>query len=445
MMHYDVMFCTIQINHSGQWLAIARFTPYPDKLTLGYAGCGGVLEYDAQYVTDFLMGGDKLPFPRVSLPFPIDFLAVRHDRWPAFLLDLVPTGAGRRDWLDRLGLKENPRADWTLLTSGARHPVGWLRVVPGDGEQEQLDTGNSVGFTKTDVAAREQDFLEYMIEQGASVAGSSDVQGESPKLLLTEDQDGLLHADGALADSHAQKHWLVKFARRSTSLERQILRNEYAYLRLADAFQTNVHGVEGVELIDGKALFIPRFDRCRAESGVLRFGLESFASAAGVAEFGVRAHHEEHCRLIASYSASPAEDMLEYLRRDILNICMGNTDNHARNHAFIKKGAVVRLSPLYDFAPMFLSDEGYARVVRWEKDKERLGQPDWSAVGTSVAAMDKGPKPEQVAALLDSMAKSLSNIDTIAKESGIDDEVIERRRMTVNENIQLLKKAADKV
>ena len=94
---------------------------------------------------------------------------------------------------------------------------------------------------------------------------------------------------------------------------------------------------------------------------------------------------------------------------------------------------------------MFLSDEGYARVVRWEKDKERLGQPDWSAVGTSVAATVAGPKPEQVAALLDFMAKSLSNIDAIAKESGIDDEVIERRRLAINENVQLLNKAADKV
>jgi hypothetical protein len=59
---------------------------------------------------------------------------------------------------------------------------------------------------------------------------------------------------------------LIKFARRSTSLERQLLRNEYAYLRLAGAFHSNVHGVEDVKLIDGKALFIPRFDRCRAES-----------------------------------------------------------------------------------------------------------------------------------------------------------------------------------
>ena len=94
---------------------------------------------------------------------------------------------------------------------------------------------------------------------------------------------------------------------------------------------------------------------------------------------------------------------------------------------------------------MFLSDEGNARVVRWEKDKERLGQPDWSAVGTSVATMVAEPEPGQVAALLDFMAISLSDIDAIAKESGIEYEVIERRRMTINENIQLLKKAADQL
>ena len=134
MVHYDVMFCTIQINYSGQWLSIARFTPYPGKLTLGYAGCGGVLEYDTQYVTDFLMRGDKLPFPRVSLPFPIDFLVsdmTADQPFCSILCQLVlAVGIG----LTRLGLKENPGADWTLLTSGARHPVGWLRVVPGDGE-----------------------------------------------------------------------------------------------------------------------------------------------------------------------------------------------------------------------------------------------------------------------------------------------------------------------
>ena len=55
------------------------------------------------------------------------------------------------------------------------------------------------------------------------------------------------------------------------------------------------------------------------------------------------------------------------------------------------------------------------------------------------------PEPGQVAALLDFMAISLSDIDAIAKESGIEYEVIERRRMTINENIQLLKKAADQL
>jgi len=441
------MFCTIQIFLRDQWRPIARFTPFDDRIQSGYAGCGGYLEYDADYVTDFFMHGSRLTYPPVSLRLPVDFLAIRHDRWTAFLLDLVPTGAGRRGWIDRLALQDNKSADWSLLTQGARHPVGWLQVVPGDKEIETAAKGRSIGFTQAEVAAREEMFLEYMIARGASVAGSSDVQGESPKLLLTEDEEGLLHADGALPDNRARRHWLVKFTRARTGKERRILRNEGAFLRLAEAFHANVHRVNDIKLINGRALFIPRFDRsCADGNRVVRFGLESFASAAGTAEFGMRARHEDHCALILKYSSSAANDLLEYLRRDILNVCLGNADNHARNHSFIKQpGGGVRLSPLYDFAPMFLSDEGYARMVRWDNDRERMAQPDWRAVGRYLAALENGPGKDRIGELFDSMVEGLKTIGSLAQEAGVEAEVIERRRMILEENQRLLVDAAEGV
>jgi serine/threonine-protein kinase HipA len=167
------------------------------------------------------------------------------------------------------------------------------------------------GFTRQDVALREQAFLEYAISLGASVAGSSDVQGESPKLLLTGDVDGLLHADGALPDAEASRHWLVKFTRSRDDRERQILRNEGGYLKFAALMGADVHEAEAIFLEGGSALFIPRFDRLCHNGGVERFGLESFASAAGISEFGVRASHEDNCNLILRYSTLPADDLLE--------------------------------------------------------------------------------------------------------------------------------------
>lgn len=439
------MFAEIQLYREGSWQVIAQYSPFKEQVSNGYAGCGGYLEYDAAYVTAFLSSQEGHCFPRVSLPLPIDFLALRHERWPAFLLDLVPTGAGRRGWLERLQLDDNPTSDWSLLTRGARHPVGWLRVT--DGQELPEPVIKPQGFPRSEVALRESGFLEYMISQGASVAGASDVQGESPKLLLVEDREGLLHADGALPDHQAARHWLVKFARNRSEREHQIIRNEGAYLRLASLLGVGVYAADQIAFDEERSLFIPRFDRaCLSEGGVLRHGLESFASVAGTADFGVRTRHEEHCRLIATYSSCPAIDLLEYLRRDILNICLGNPDNHARNHAFLKQATgEVRISPLYDVAPMFLSDEGYARVVRWDQSRETMAQPDWLAVGNYLLTVPGTPGAQQIAVMYQLLADHFADFTEMARSAGVSDDVIARRRSTVDQNRALLADAAERI
>jgi serine/threonine-protein kinase HipA len=38
----------------------------------------------------------------------------------------------------------------------------------------------------------------------------------------------------------------------------------------------------------------------------------------------------------------------------ILNLAVGNTDNHAKNHALIYRGNTPELAPLYDVIPVLL-------------------------------------------------------------------------------------------
>jgi serine/threonine-protein kinase HipA len=66
-------------------------------------------------------------------------------------------------------------------------------------------------------------------------------------------------------------------------------------------------------------------------------------------------------------------------------IALRNTDNHGRNSAFLKYAdGTVKLSPLYDFAPMFLDPEGIPRSSRWGKELEPIpGRPDWGKVAES--------------------------------------------------------------
>ena len=88
---------------------------------------------------------------------------------------------------------------------------------------------------------------------------------------------------------------------------------------------------------------------------------------------------------LARTCTDPASEVLEYLKRDVINLAFGNKDNHARNTALQRfNDGRILLTPLFDFAPMYLHPDGIARRMRW-KDKER-GNVDWSAVLDGVAS-----------------------------------------------------------
>jgi len=79
------------------------------------------------------------------------------------------------------------------------------------------------------------------------------------------------------------------------------------------------------------------------------------------------ATHENYLQVIREVSTDPVKEVTEYVLRDILNLAMGNTDNHGRNTAMRKNDdGNIGLSPLYDFAPMRLSSASVIRSTKWE-------------------------------------------------------------------------------
>jgi len=111
---------------------------------------------------------------------------------------------------------------------------------------------------------------------------------------------------------------------------------------------------------------------------VTYLGLESLCSLAGVAEFGVPVKKEVLAQALARFSTDRTTELPELLLRDVLDVALGNTDNHARNTSVSKlPNGRVALSPIYDFAPMILDTRGIARVCRWQDNSD---YPDWSDV-----------------------------------------------------------------
>lgn len=424
------MECRIEIYLDGRWQTAGVFEPDPEGLAQGIHG-GCRLQYDVDYVVDHRGNGQAELVPGLT----VDFELHRYKHWPPFLIDILPSGAGRRAWLKRMDVgNDGPHLDWHLLVKGAGAPPGNLRIA--EAVIKPPPDQFKIGFPRLDILEQREDFLEYAEERGAYVAGASSVQGEAPKYLLVEDQKGMFHAEGALPDNLAKRFWLVKYprGRRTDERNQQVLRNEAPYLEVARKFGLHV---EAPLLYENGALFVPRFDRKIENGQVARLGMHSLYALANIPGYGAAVPHDVFCRALTELAANPPREIKEYLSRDILNLALRNTDNHGRNTAILRIGEEIRLSPLFDFAPMFLDPEGIGRVCRWE-DERPGNQPDWTIICNKLGdVLD----PTETRTWLRSRGQEVERLPDTMQECNVDDDVIQRLAGWINEVAQGLKSA----
>ena len=304
--------CTIQLFADDAWHDVASV------LLVGPEEHGCLTQTYTGYAVDWVMAhqGARDAWA-VSSQFPVSLEAQASDHWPVALIDMLPQGFGRGELLRQLNLPETlaASADWRLLQAGAGNPIGHLRIEEAAAWLAG-HAGPRQGFTDEEVAQRSDGFIDYLATHGLLVAGSSGVQGEWPKLLLTRARDGLLYIDHTLADSDAAEHFIVKFGRGPDARLATILRHEAPYMRIAGHLGLRVHAPLRLR---NQALFIPRFDRQVLEGRVLRLAQESLATLTGRAGFGVAPSHDEVCHTLAQVCSNPAGEILEYLRRDLAN------------------------------------------------------------------------------------------------------------------------------
>lgn len=373
-------YCTLQIYQEDEWLDCAIVEIVGQQQTGWQAATrtSYLFEYAISYMN--LSDGHALAYH-----LPVNVQNTLQSTWPAFLMDLLPQGYGRKELLRQLNFSENTQeqADWALLKAGAGNPIGNLRIKEAyEWLQGQFPVQQNHGFSLDQVVERQENFIESLASYGLFIAGSSGIQGEWPKLLLTQGHDDLFYLDHTLTDHQVKQHWLVKFSRGSDQNLDKILMHEALYMKVAQYLGLRVH--QELEL-HGKTLFIPRFDRKVIEGKVERIAQESIASLGGKAGFGVRMTHNQICSLLMQCCTEPKQEIFEYLKRDLANVALGNKDNHTRNTAIQRfNNGIIRLTPLFDFAPMWLHPDGIARTTRWERD-DHGGMPIWHSVIEQIA------------------------------------------------------------
>ena len=336
--------------------------------------------------------------------------------------------------MNYLGLHDLPvgQQDAELLARGTIAPVGNLRIkqsVPDHSVKKAIEERR---FPLQSVVERQVDFLEYAQQMGAASGGATGAGGEAPKLLLRLTNDDQVWIDTWQDENHRPDlPMLVKFPRGQRSTDDcDILRAEYHYYQELASLGVATIDTEQMRLVEGErypSLWLPRFDMQYLDGTWVRYGLESVYSLVGAAP-GTFLHHGETIRqlislLRAQYRVQEQGAVfdserftLEWVKRDLLNIAFGNSDNHGRNTALLKRPEGIGLAPVYDFAPMKADPEGVTRTTQWGTPLEVGGEYDWQGIADTLADVID---PERVMEELRALALNLEGVDERLAARGV--------------------------
>lgn len=410
---------TLQVFLKNQWLDMLLLAFNPNSYELEQ------ISYLNEYITEHF---GETGLTAASINYPVDFFIDRQEkRWLSFLNDIIPAGASRRYWLTALDIKhlsENEQ-NYLLLKQGCISPIGHLRIkeaVPDEIEPRY--------FPLDKVLDRQSDFLEYANQSGAMVGGATGAGGEAPKLLLRRNQQEIWIDNQQLGQSF-DDYYLVKYPRGNySSLDCDILRAEYHYYQELIDLGFNTINTEKMRLEEGKrypSLWLPRFD-IQINNGITqRYAVESVYSM--LKKDGGLLNHEETIRqLICTMQASGLvmptcrDFVLEWVKRDLLNIAFGNSDNHGRNTAFLRNENTIWLAPIFDFAPMRADPEGIIRTMTWNREQEFAGEYRFDLIADSLSDLvDK----EILLAEVKQLAEKLVNLKQKLQERGVPKSILD--------------------
>lgn len=253
------------------------------------------------------------------------------------LRDASPDAWGRRVINARLLSREDRESDLSemdYLMNSASDRIGSLDF------QESKDQYIP---RETDLATLDDLFkASEIVEQGSFIPpdldsalfhGSS-IGGARPKAMVTDET----------------AKYIAKFSASNDTYE--VVKSEFVAMRLATLSGINVADIKMVQSCGKDVLLVKRFDRVKVDDGWLRKSIVSGLTVLGLDEaWASEASYTDLLEKIRLHSVDFAKNSNELFLRMAFNVLIGNTDDHARNHAFYVNGENIELTPAYDICP----------------------------------------------------------------------------------------------
>lgn len=138
---------------------------------------------------------------------------------------------------------------------------------------------------------------------------------------------------------------IAKFPQRDDPVD--VMAWECTALDLAEKAGINVPRHRALRVDGRMVLLLDRFDR---EAGSRRVG---YVSGMTMTEHhdGDVADYLDLAAAVVAYGARPREDLAAMWRRIAFSVAIHNTDDHLRNHGFLRSGSGWTLSPVFDVNP----------------------------------------------------------------------------------------------
>ena len=297
--------------------------------------------------------------PPLSLSLPLDGEAYGDVETRAFFGNLLPENAQLQRIMERHGLARDDIVG--LLRHLGADCAGSVSCLPTDAPPVKSHGVLSEDYEPLDDRAllriarslREERRLPIEVTDPSPVAG---VQSKVAVTLLADGTFALPRAGSRAPTTH-----ILKVPARRDYRD---VRHEEAAAILAVAVGLDASVPTAIRIGEVDALLIERFDR-RVEAGVVhRIHQEDFAQALGLSSelkyqrrgAPGRRFDVEAALWVLDQTRDPLAARLGFLRATLFNLCIGNTDNHAKNHAILyDQPGPPRLAPLYDMLPIRLS------------------------------------------------------------------------------------------
>ncbi len=292
----------------------------------------------------------ELPLRRGVLPPPSGA------RVAGCIADGAPDAWGRRVILRRRNASEDaadPGLMTFLLESGSDR-IGALDFQESAEVYESRDASASLEELMH-AARRLEEGIPFSPALDQALLHGSSVGGARPKALLAD----------------RGRKLIAKFS--STTDQYAVVRGEFAAMELAKRAGLTAAPVSLRRALDKDVLLVERFDRRRGTDHRL-----AVVSAATILQLGETpwrgASYADLAEKIRHEFAGGRAAVHELFARITFNILVGNTDDHARNHAAFWDGRQLSLTPAYDVCPQPRSGGEAAQAMDISADGFRLSQ-----------------------------------------------------------------------